>query len=193
MTVASSEKNYARIFVAFPIFPLKAEELKAIQQQNSPSLANEIRWTPLRNLHVTIFFLGEVLQENIPSISKAISTVTSQTKPFTIEFEKVQLAGKLKHGGMIWARFHKNDSYFNLSSGIYHAVKNFLLTQPVFKDPVPHITLARFRKETDFNKINLSFEDNFMLPEINFCELWKTIQSKEGVWYESLERFDLRN
>jgi 2'-5' RNA ligase len=141
-------------------------------------------------LHITIFFLGEVLEENIPPISDSISSVTNNTKSFQLEFEKIKLAGKLKHGGMIWAQFYKNDFYFNLSTGIYHAVKSFLLTQPVLKDPVPHITLARFRKEADFNQINLSFENSFTLPEINFCELWKTIQTKEGVQYKSLERFE---
>jgi 2'-5' RNA ligase len=184
----SSGKNYARIFVAFPIPSLKSEELKVIQWQNN-SLTG-IRWTPFQNLHVTIFFLGEVLEETISSINDAIHAATNKTKPFELEFEKITPAGKLKHGGMIWTQFYKNDFYFNLSTGIYHAVKSFLLTEPVLKDPIPHITLARFRKEVDFNEINLSFENSFTLSEINFCELWRTIQTKEGVRYKCLERFE---
>ena len=185
---SSSEKNYARIFVAFPVPFSNAEELKIIHQQNS--FLDGIRWTPSQNLHVTIFFLGEVVEANISPIINAISAVTNKAKPFTIQFEKIKLAGKLKRGGMIWAQFYKNDSYFNLSKNIYHGVEPYLIIQPVFKDPIPHVTLARFKGETDSAKINLSFQDTFTLPEINYCELWRTIQTKEGVVYKSLGRFD---
>jgi 2'-5' RNA ligase len=185
-----AEKNYARIFVSFPVPSLQAEALEIIRQQNS--LATGIRWTQIQNLHVTIFFLGEVLEENLPAINRAISFVTVETLPFNLTFEKITFAGKLKHGGMIWARFLKSNSYASLSGNIYHAVREFLLTQPVFKDPIPHITLARFKRETDLTKINLTMGFALELPSINYCELWKTIQTKEGVLYKSLGRFDFR-
>ena len=182
-----SEKNSARVFVAFPVPDLNAEELKVIRQQNI--LLNGIRWTPSQNLHVTIFFLGEVLEEHISSINNEVSNVVQKTFPFLIEFEKIKLAGKRRQGGMIWAQFYKNDSYSDLSKVIYQSVKRFLTTEPVFKDPIPHITIARLKKESEFEKINLSLKNKFSLPEINFCELWKTIQTKDGVVYKSLNRF----
>src|SRR5436190_4874871 len=105
----SPRKNYARIFVAFPVTSVIAEELKIIRVQNN--LLTGIRWTPSQNLHLTIFFLGEVPEENVSSISVVISAALIKTKPFSIEFDRITLAGKPKHGGMIWARFHKNDFY----------------------------------------------------------------------------------
>jgi len=185
----SSKQNVARLFVAFPVPDIQREELKLIQQQNS-SLTG-IRWTPLPNLHLTIFFLGEVLEENIPQINDVISKVVEQTHPFIVQFEKIVLAGKMKHGGMIWARFFKNNFYTAISMDIYDAVKEYLIVQPMIKDPIPHITLARFKREAETEKINLSFEYNFSIPGINFCELWKSVQTKEGVIYKSLQRFEL--
>lgn len=183
-------KNVARIFVAIPVPYLQAEEFKIIQQQNL-SLSN-IRWTPLANLHVTIFFLGEVLEENIFSINNAIKKVIENTSPFRIDFEKIMLKGQKKNNGMIWAKFFRNDSYASLSNAIYNAVKEFLIVQPVFKEPVPHITLARIKNMTGIDAINLSFKENFSLLEINSCELWKTVHTKDGVVYECLEQFDFR-
>lgn len=186
-----TEQNFARVFVAFPVPSILTEELKSIREQNN-SLKG-IRWTPLPNLHVTLFFLGEVSEKNLTPINLALSKVIECTPCFKIEFEKITLAGKKKQGGMIWARFYKNDFYATLSTNLHHAVHSFLIVQPVLKDPVPHITLARFRRETEIDQINLFFENNFSLPEINCCELWKSVQTKKGVVYKSLRRFELCN
>ena len=176
--------------MAFPVPLTQAHALDTIREQNS-SLQG-IRWTPLQNLHVTLFFLGEVEEENIPAISQSISKVTEQTLSFNIEFEKIILVERKKNAGMIWARFLKNEFFTTLSMSLHHTVKSFLVVNQVMKDFIPHITIARLKREAENEKINLSFDDKFSLPEINFCELWKTIQTKEGVVYKSLERFKLR-
>ena len=178
------------MFVAVPVPHLRAEELKIIQLQNNS--LDGIRWTPPSNLHVTLFFLGEVLEENISSINDSIKKVIENTSPFEIEFEKILLKGKKKNSSMIWVQFFRSDSYASVSNAIYNSVKDFLIAQPVLKEPVPHITLARLKRDAPVDAINLAFEKKFLLPEINSCELWKTVHTNEGVVYKSLERFDFK-
>jgi 2'-5' RNA ligase len=184
-------KNYVRVFVAVPVQPAQAEELKQIQLQNN-SLRG-IRWTPLSNLHITVFFLGEVQEENISSISKKIKVIAHTTSPFNIQFEKITTEGKIKRSGMIWARFYKNKDFSLLANTVSESVKSFLAPRSAIADPVPHITLARLKVKAEYEKINLFFKENFSIPEITFCELWQTIHTKDGVLYKSLERFDFLN
>lgn len=190
MTTDSASKNLVKVFVAFPVPSIHAEELKIIQQRNA--VLNGIHWTPLPNLHVTLFFLGEVFEESIPDINIALLNVTEYAESFNLKFEKIVLTGKKKYRGMIWVRFFKKDSFTNLSMNLHQAVKSFLINQPVLKDSIPHITLARIKKDAEIEKIDLSFANKFSLPEIKFCELWKSIQTKEGVIYKPLERFEFK-
>jgi 2'-5' RNA ligase len=189
--ISADSKKLSRVFVAFPMQASEAEKLKLIQQQNS-SLSN-IRWTPGANLHLTVFFIGEILNEHIDPAIKSISEVARGNSPFEIGFEKITWAGKKMPHGMIWAQFFKNDFYSRLSSDLHQALKEFLTVHPVFKDPIPHVTLARMNKAADINKINLHFEENFSIPQISYCELWKTMHTPEGVRYDSLKRFDFQN
>ena len=186
--IVPPETNFARVFVAFPIPSDQVNKIHSIQQQNAS--LEQIRWTPLRNLHITLFFLGEVQRETLDDISSAISNVIMHSRSLKLEFEKVTIEGKNKKGGMIWVRFFKNDLFTTLHQNLYHAVASYIEVQSVVKYPIPHITIGRFRKEAAFDKINLSFEKTFSIPDIDACELWQTIQTKEGVIYKSLVRFD---
>ena len=189
--IVSPETNFARVFIAFPVVSSPAEKIQSIHKQNFS--LDHIRWTPMRNLHITLFFLGEVHNETLDDISSAISNVIMHSRSLNLEFEKVTIEGKNNKGGMIWVRFFKNVLFTALHQNLYHAVESYLGVQSVVTDPIPHITIARFRKEAAIDKINLSFEKTFSIHGIDACELWQTIQTKEGVLYKSLEQFDFSN
>lgn len=184
------ETNLVRVFVSFPVSSVQAEKIKSIQLHNDS--LKQIRWTPLPNLHVTIYFLGEVRKESLEQISNALSKAIKHTEAFRIEFEKITIEGKTNKQGMIWARFFKNNSFTNLNNNLYQAVESYLRIQSVLKDPIPHITIARFRKEAEIDTLDASFDATFSMPEINSCELWQTVHTKEGVAYKSLDRFDFK-
>lgn len=189
--IVPPETNFARVFVAFPILSDQVNKIHSIQQQNAS--LEQIRWTPLRNLHITLFFLGEVPSESLDRIRAAISNVIVHSHSLKLEFEKATMEGKNKKGGMIWIRFFKNDLFTTLHQNLYHAVKSYLGVQSALKDTIPHITIARFRKETEIDKLNLLIDTNFSIPEINSCELWQTVQTKAGVFYKNLQLFEFRN
>ena len=184
------EKKLVRVFAAFPVSSVQAEKIKTIQLHNDS--LKQIRWTPLLNLHVTLFFLGEVRKESLEQISNALSKAIKHTAAFRIEFEKVTVERKTKKGAMIWLHFFKNEFFTVLNKNLFLSVASYLRIIPVLKNPIPHITIARFRKEVEVDKINLSFDQDFSIPEINFCELWQTVHTKEGVAYKSLDRFDFK-
>jgi len=184
----SSSGKLVRVFIAYPLPLLFAESLRTVQQQNQS--LNGFRWTPSENLHVTIFFIGEIQKEKIPAVTEAVSQVAKDCKTFHLEFDAITVEGKRKNG-MIWARFKKNPDYADLSVNVYAAVKSLLMREPNIKDPIPHITLARWKPGAEIENLNLSVEGKLSDLDVNVCELWQTVQGKEGVSYDRLARFGI--
>jgi len=177
-----------RIFVAIPIPEEISSELFQISMRNKEF--KNIRWTPQENYHITLFFLGEVNENNLEKIREKIKGAVQIFSPLEIQFDKITFAGHQKKPSMVWAQFKKTDAFQSSSEKIYEAVKEFLLVVPAFKKSIPHITLARLKRGVEFSKLNLNFEDEIFVPPIINCELWHTTQTQNGVLYKSLEKFD---
>lgn len=178
------KKNLIRIFTAFPA-PAKLLEAYSEFIRVYSELQG-IRWTPSDNLHVTLFFIGEVEEENLPAIQEALNPLFSKWESFEIEFEKTSFRGKQNSPGMIWAQFVKSEKFKNASERIHVAVAEYMTITHVHTDPIPHITLARIKRGADFSGINLSdfnYKDRLV---IDHAELWMTVQSKAGVTYKRL-------
>jgi 2'-5' RNA ligase len=158
---------------------------------NNYDLTN-IRWTPLQNLHITLFFLGEVQPFNLDKIKGKIRNEVSTHSPFSLRFEKISLQKGRKDSGMIWMKFLKDEMFSSLSDDLRKCVEEFLLHEARMHDSIPHITLARWKGSIDHENFNFEFNESFQLPEISFYELWQSVSSAGGVIYKSLKRFEMR-
>jgi 2'-5' RNA ligase len=175
-----------RVFVAFPIHDDIARILREVAAKNSG--VPGIRWTPRANLHVTLFFIGEVEEENLTSIKQELQKLFLYEEPFQIVFDAIAKAGKPKNPSMVWARFQPSDRFRMLGERIFQVVGSFMTIKPQHADPIPHITLGRM-KPGAHNALNLGIRKIPVLPEINFAALWKTEQSPGGVRYIELEKY----
>jgi len=176
-----------RIFAAYPIKKDLAKAFLQLQEKNS-SIKN-IRWTPEANLHITLFFIGEINESNLENAKFVLKDTLKDCQPFNLEFESIVFKG-LKHPSMIWATFKKEKSFLELSKRIHKSVKELMTITPTHLDPIPHCTLARLKHGTDVLAIDTSININPTSICIDGAELWKTVQTKDGVKYECLERFE---
>ena len=174
-----------RIFTAFPVINEIADSLHDLSEKNSA--IKNIRWTPKENLHITLFFIGEIEEKKLENVQKVLKNIFTEQNAFTLEFESLILKGK-NYPTMLWAGFRKNESFKLLSDKIYSVLKEFMTIPPVYLDPIPHCTLARFKARTDFTNLNTAINLQQRSLKINYAELWKTIQTKNGVRYESLQK-----
>jgi 2'-5' RNA ligase len=166
-----------------------AESFFQLSQKNSH--IKKIRWTPAENLHITLFFIGEVEEHNLDKIKLALHDVLNGQHSFALEFDEIELRGR-KHPSMLWGKFKKSESFSSLSEKIYKSLREFMTIEVAHKDPVPHCTLARIKTHVDLESLN----KNITLPasslNIDRIELWQTEQTKEGVKYKCLEEFPLQ-
>ncbi len=178
------ENKLTRIFVAFPV-PDEIATLFSTYINRFQDLIG-VRWTKPGNLHLTLFFIGEVEPANIVHVIEALQPIEKNRKSFTLLFEKITFRGKVHQPGMIWAQFEKSEEFSRISSQLHEVSKRFMTIVPQHLDPIPHITLARLKKGAEISKIR---EEEFSFPQnllIDKMELWKTVQTSEGVLYEKI-------
>jgi len=184
----TSEKNL-RLFVAWPL----PEELwsYAEQVQRNNAAINHLRWTPHQNLHITIFFLGEVDETNLEKIKDKTRNDIFKARPFRPMFEKISIQKGRRHSGMIWMKFLKDEKFSSLSNELKKSLEEFMLHPASIHDQIPHITIARWKGDLNTEEINTAFDPDFQIPEINFCELWLSESTPGGVRYRRLDRFEM--
>jgi 2'-5' RNA ligase len=150
-------------------------------------------WTRELNLHITAYFIGNIEQENFHAVSEILRGIAIEQVPFVLEFEKISLAPELKKPRMIWLRFLRNELFTDLSNRMHLALRKFIPQNPYhFREPIPHVTLARFNSTFDTSLLDLDVQLEIPAIQVNHCELWESIPGPEGARYISIEKFPMR-
>ncbi len=178
-----------RVFVAFPLPVVWIESFIPISKKNSA--LEKFRWTPVENLHITLFFIGEVEEKNLQLISSALNKTFLRQQAIQLLFESIELRGKKESPSMLWGKFRKNESFTLLAEKIHQSVKEFMTIEVVHQDPIPHCTLARIKPGAEINLLRTEISISTSELRVNVAELWKTVKSKGGVKYERLLHWEL--
>ncbi len=173
-----------RVFVAFPLPVVWIESFIPISKKNSA--LEKFRWTPVENLHITLFFIGEVEEKNLQLISSALNKTFLGQPAIQLFFESIELRGKKESPSMLWGKFRMSETFTLLAEKIHESVKELMTIKVVHKDPVPHCTLARIKPGAEINLLKTEISIPAYELRVNVAELWKTVKSKEGVRYERL-------
>lgn len=182
-----------RIFIA--INPIKNIREKIYRyQERCPDLP--IRWTPKRNLHITVSFLGEVPDENITKIIDKTQKVAQNHTPFFITLNKICYGPLDKKPRMVWMIGEKSkplgDLKTNLEKELFNLPERNIHT---FKNGfTPHITLGRLRKA--FNGIRPEerpeVEENlFIRFETTSIDIIESELKRSGAQYRILQTVNL--
>jgi 2'-5' RNA ligase len=186
-----SEDNTRRIFVSIPVPEKIKEEIVRFRQANQS--VKGLVWTKENNLHITVYFIGNIKQENFPAVVEIVRDVVAVEESFSLEFEKISLAPSSEKPRMVWLRFSRHDLFTDLATRIHLSLRKFIPENPFyFRDPIPHITLTRFNSTFDTSRIKLDLALEIPVISVKHCELWESIQTDEGARYISIEKFSMR-
>lgn len=179
-----------RLFIAFTIPEDIKKDLLSCQEDKKIKRFN-LRWQRLKNLHITLLFLGWQDEKKINDILFAIQKSFLEFKPSLIEIVSISLGPKKENQRLVWAQGKQNLELENLRKML---IKN-LKEQNVFfqeeKRPFQiHITLAR-AKGRELLGIDFQKEVFFtFLPKE--LVLFESILKKEGVEYRIIKTFNLK-
>ena len=173
-----------RLFLAVPVPPEVPAYREELKRENIH--IDGIKWMRLHNLHLTGYFIGNVEEEKVDEIMQLIRPIIVSQKEFSIDLESVCFAPS-RDPRMIWLRFYKNDDFTSLSNSLHEALSHIIPENKFhYKEPYPHITLARFHNSV-YNTHPIKLPAFTLSPlTISALELWESKPSPEGVKYESI-------
>jgi len=196
----STSPTEKRLFLGIPapagiIPPLR--ELQASLEGTSG-----IRWVKEENLHITVFFFGNVSEEIIPNLIEMIRITLKAFRPFELAFDQFYLAPKPSRPRMIRARYHKAETFRHLVNRITDLYEQISPEQQQRRSPTPHITVARLRglRQLELPPDPVGTHHDVSLPRtthhnvsihVTNLILWSSDLQPSGAVYEPLARFSL--
>lgn len=174
-----------RLFISIP-FP--NDWLILFERFKKEYFYEPIRWIEKENLHITLHFIGETPEAEIPTIKEKLKQISLELPPFSLEFSKIDSVPPGKHKRMIWACFLPSKPFENLVLRIRSVIGGKGAEQS--REPLPHATLARCKpfRQLKFPEIQLPKQ---MLSVSEF-ELQESRLSPSGAQYMVLESFLLK-
>jgi 2'-5' RNA ligase len=184
-----NHKQFKRVFIAVKIYP-DSYFLSWFKQVKEILKKEDIRWTKLENLHLTLLFLGDTDVELIPAIITALKKAVAASGPFRFSITGIGVFRSLRYPRVLWTGIKETDKLGLIKLNIDNSLKSLLsLDEPgTFK---PHLTLGRMRRIHDFdllkNLISKYSDHEFMEVEVNEIIFYESILSKSGPVYEVIE------
>ena len=143
-----------RSFLAFELpLDIKKTVEEVLDQAKQYDLS--IKWVPLMNIHLTVVFLGNIQEQDIPDIGEGIEKSCSQTAVFHISLDNMGCFPNKRNPRVLWLGLKgeiKRMSIFR--DEIQNQLLPFGITQE--KRPFrPHLTLGRFKKSDKKNSLKV--------------------------------------
>jgi len=188
-------KDKRRLFLAVDPGPDNILQIREAMD-NLRALAPRARWVRPEKLHVTLVFLGDVAEANLPLIFEAQRATVMEHSAFTLQFTGGDSFGEKNRPRVLWAGI-KGDL------GALRALQKTLAEKlepigyaPEHREYAPHLTLARAgdpRGDENFGRCakemaGLSFGET----TIREIVLYESESTKDGARYVPLNRAELR-
>lgn len=175
-----------RLFVAAPI----PEQLKQYLSSQAETYQHEaIRQVPADNLHLTLYFIGNVPEEQLHSIKEVTAHIARQFAPFELQLDSVEPGPKLRSPRLIWARFAGNEAFTQLSHSLTQSLSH---EPPSDRKVIPHITLARFRKDRPTPRgLDVLEPEEPVILDVNEIAVWHSQLASPHPVYSILQRYPL--
>ena len=192
-----------RVFIAIN---LPEDIKKQLSFYRSKWLELPCRWTKKENLHITLFFLGYLTDEELLEVCKIAKEAVSRHSSFSIDLNKICYGPPKKiPPRMVWAEGTcievAEGRKIDKLSFLEKDLENSLLTSSVMgvekenRPYVPHITLGRI-KNWDFRTMEPEerpeIEEEISLSfEVNSIEIMESKLKPQGPDYFILESMEL--
>lgn len=134
-----------RSFLAFEL-PVDIKRIIMAVSEDVRQLPLNVRWLNVKNIHLTIVFMGDVQEEQIKPIQDIVKDVCQGYGPFSIAIKGIGIFGSRRNPRVLWIGLDgaiDRMGYFR--DDLQKGLRPFGIKEEKrrFK---PHLTLGRFRK-----------------------------------------------
>lgn len=178
-----------RIFIAIKLPESVKKELLRYREK-WPDLP--AKWVKENNIHITLNFLGYVVDEELMDVFDAVENVSLKHSAFYVKLNKICYGPENKiPPKMIWTTGEAVSALANLKNDLDTALDNY--ENRGFK---LHITLARIRawdwRRIDPDDVLQVAEDIDLGFKVNSIEVMESVLKKGGPEYTILQSFMLK-
>jgi 2'-5' RNA ligase len=149
-----------RTFIGVDIGKAIRERAVALQEKLSQS-ANGVKWVEPENLHITLLFLGEVDDREVPAVCRAVAEQTIQHPAFEMSVEKLGCFPHPRRPRIIWIGVGQGEKEL---CALHDALEPPLLQLGCYRREErqyrPHITLGRVRTDRPPDKLASALTQN---------------------------------
>lgn len=177
-----------RLFVSIPTNDFLKNALEGYKKLY---LVKNFRWLPRENFHITVCFLGEVDETEIPTVIEKIKKISESTPVFTLEFSGIVFGPPGKSKRMVWGLFSPSSVFAEIVDKISTIWGG---EEPEERKPIPHVTMARIKDSKSMRGIDLKqLQLENKILEVKKLQLQESTLSSEGASYQVREEFQLKN
>lgn len=156
----------------------------------------KIKWVEPWNLHVTLWFFGDIADKDIPDIEKQLHKACTGIKPFMVKIRGCGSFGPSKNPSVIWFGLEVPGTLKQLFANIKERLTEigYLAEDREFR---PHLTLGRIKGIRDVGRMKAvlrTVQDmEFQVTTVNSFSLFESKLTAEGPIYTELKIFNLVN
>lgn len=181
-----------RLFVGIPLPKKMTEAVQGFHDELN-LVCSGANWTKPENLHVTVLFLGDVPDSQYPDLVRRLNNAFSGSHPIELTSTGVIAGPPHRSPTMLWLGFKPSVGFVATVQAARAAVSNLLELRFRIDKPVPHATLARFKRpipdscRSEAEK--MQYRHAFRIEQLH---LFRSELKPEGPIYDRMESFDLR-
>lgn len=142
-----------RTFIAVNFGRAIRDRAVALQQALART-GTDVKWVEPENLHVTLLFLGEVNDRDLPAVCRAVADVTKQHAPFKMHVETVGCFPNPRRPRVVWVGVGEGAQEV---VALHDALEPPLLELGCYRregrEYTPHVTLGRVKSEGPSEKL----------------------------------------
>lgn len=179
-----------RLFVSIQLPYFIRTHIIAIENELKEYSFFEGRFVNPENIHVTVAFIGDVPVDKLPQLQSLLSSVVFS--PFEICTSSLTVHPSLDKAHVLWIDVVSPELSV-LSRTIQNALSDII--KPDDRAFVGHLTLARIKKVTDYQKLELYLDKAESLNECFTAHeflLRSSVLSSDGPVYSTLAIYKLR-
>jgi RNA 2',3'-cyclic 3'-phosphodiesterase len=175
-----------RLFLALELSGQQKHLLHNLQGKLKINLSG-VRWVRPENMHLTVKYLGDIIEDLVETIKLEISEAVSSIEPFSIKYGECGVFPSPQKARVIWVGLKEgNGETLNLHEKVENTVVKLGLA-PERRVYTPHLTLGRVRYQLSPPVVesivaeNTLFETDYAI--VDGLVLFQSHLTKQGATY----------
>lgn len=173
-----------RLFIAYPLTSGVLAKIGFLEEKTNKKLKTKLNWIPLKNLHLTILFLGNINLENYLKLEEVFKE-SPDFSSFDIKVKKLDFGppGKKR---MIWLYIEKNKNLEEIKNYFEKKLEEKNINyHRENRDYLPHVNLLRLKDKSFSVNSEIKEELNWTI-RINEIALFQSFLKSSGAEYEKI-------